>query len=99
MHNMPFKPGDKKPPGSGMKRGQRIKSSVSFAEDLERLGFNLADKLVEVFNQTQDITTRVRLLELVAKYRIPVPKTAEEVVEQPIDDVAGDVLSIVKANE
>ena len=96
---MPFKPGDKKPPGSGMKKGQKIKSSVSFAEDLQRLNFNLADKLVEVFNETTDVATRVRLLELVARYRIPVPKMAEEVVEGPIDDKAGDILSIVKANE
>lgn len=94
-----FKKGDPKPPGSGMKKGQKIKSSVSFAGDLERLGFNLADKLVEVFNETQDVATKVRLLELVARYRIPVPKMAEEVVEEPINDKAGDILSIVKANE
>jgi hypothetical protein len=92
-----FKKGDPKPPGSGMKKGQKIKSSVSFADDLERLNFNLADKLVEVFNSTTDVAMQVRLLELIAKYRVPVPKATEPVPEEvPVDEASADVLAIVK---
>jgi hypothetical protein len=92
-----FKKGDPKPPGSGMRKGQKIRTSVSFADDLERLGFNLADKLVEVFNSTSDVAMQVRLLELIAKYRVPVPKAAESVPEEaPVDETSADVLAIVK---
>lgn len=96
---MPFKKGDKKPQGSGMKKGQKIKSSVSFSEDLERLNFNLADKIVEVFGETQDVSIRVRLLELVAKYRIPIPKSIEQLnpddTEEP-KETEVSILNIVK---
>ena len=82
-----------------MKKGQKIKSSVSFSEDLERLSFNLAEKLVETFNVAESIPDKIRLLELIAKYRIPIPKSIEIIdseEESLPEELETSILNIVK---
>lgn len=61
---MPFKPGDPKPPGSGLKKGQKIRVlGRKFIEELEARNINLFDLIVkELDNDDLHAHVRVKIL-------------------------------------
>lgn len=83
---MAFKKGDKKPPGSGRKKGVKNKNSC-FRESIEATGFNVAEEAVKLYREKKlPPSIKLALLELIASYSFAKPKPIEDLTD-PIFDV------------
>lgn len=75
------KPGKPKnlPKSGGRTAGTPNKKTLSFANELDSLGFSIPEKIIELYELAPDVTTKIEVVKLAAKYRLPIPTT-------PIDD-------------
>lgn len=77
------KPGT--PKTGGREAGTPNKKTLVFAEAIEAAGFNLEQAIVSLFNSTSDEYIKLALINMVAKYKLPVPKPREVDVEDEDD--------------
>lgn len=94
------KPGRPKgqPKTGGRTAGTPNKKTISFSEELEASGFNLSKAIVNLYNNTDNENIKLHLIELVAKYKVAIPKY-KEIEEEPVQDEqssSADILTIIK---
>lgn len=82
-----FKPGDKKPPNSGRKKGTPNKATQTFREALDVLNFNVAKSTVDLYYDMEtppDI--KFKCLSLLAQYAYFMPKNPLDAGDKASDD-------------
>lgn len=79
--NMEYKK-KQKVPGSGRTKGTPNKRTMKFAEALESTGFDVAVEAVKLFQETDDVHLKHKILTLLATYTVAVPKPKEESNEE-----------------
>jgi hypothetical protein len=70
------KPGCKKT--GGRKKGTPNKNKLKFEDRLEAQGFYIAEEIVKLFGETTDLNAKLRIIELMARHCIAVPKPVDQ---------------------
>ena len=85
------------PKSGGRAPGSPNKKTLSFAQELDAHGFNIAGNIAALYKTTKDINTKIRLIELAAKYRLAIPTAQDEPVVsyQQGPQQPSDILKIV----
>lgn len=71
------KPGSDKSPGSGRQKGTPNKNKLGFEDRLESLGFDVAQEMYALYKETQDINTKLRIIELALRHAVAIPKAVD----------------------
>jgi hypothetical protein len=88
------------PKSGGRTKGTPNKKSKVFSDELESNGFDLAKSIVELFKTTQNESIKLSLIELVTKYKVPVPKSIDLPIEsepqEESEDSTEDLITLIK---
>jgi hypothetical protein len=103
---MDSKPGRPKgiPKTGGRKPGSVNKKTKEFSEELDSLGFSIAENAVTLFKTAESEQTKLKVLELLASYKLAKPvqsipkedEASEEQTEEIKNTSSEDLIKLIK---
>lgn len=61
----------------GRKKGSQNKDKLGFEKKLEEQNFCVVEEMVTLYKETQDMNTKLRIIELICRHSVPVPKPVD----------------------
>lgn len=77
-----FVKGQPRAPNAGRKKGTPNKVTTSLRQQVATLAFDLGAAAIDLFNNSEDESIKVKMLELIAKYTQVVPTSEPEDLEK-----------------